>query len=449
MELFSFLMINSKEVHSILERRILADGYDIVLGIDKSHGMWLYDSRHDKYFLDFFGFFASSALGMNHPGYMDSEFLKKLQYASLNKVVNSDIYTQEMAEFVMAMEKVAPEEMKYMFFVEGGALAVENALKAAFDWKIRKSIAKGKGELGTKVIHLKEAFHGRSGYTLSLTNTFDPNKTKYFPKFEWPRVTNPKITFPLNEENTRKVEELEKKSLEEINNAIAKYGDDIAAFIMEPIQGEGGDNHFRKEYFKEVRKITEKNDIMLIFDEVQSGMGITGKLWAYQHFDVKPDMFSFGKKSQVCGFMSSKRIDEVKDNVFHVPSRINSTWGGNFADMVRATKIIEIMIKDKLVENAEKVGSYMIKRLQELEQKYPSIISNARGKGLMDAFDLPNTQLRDEFNNKVYSKGLLCLKAGEKTIRFRPPLIATNDNVDLAIEIMESCITEIKKSHNL
>ncbi len=437
-------MISPKEVHEVLGRRILTDGLDMVLDMEKSQGMWLYDSRYDRKFLDFFGFFASSALGMNHPGLMEKEFLKKLQRAAINKVTNSDIYTVEYAEFVDTLSKIAtPPYFRYFFFISGGALAVENALKTAFDWKVRKNLAAGKGEKGYKVIHLKQAFHGRTGYTLSLTNTFDPNKTKYFPKFDWPRVTNPKITFPLQGENLERVKELERKSIEEIKKAIEENPDDIAAFIMEPIQGEGGDNHFRKEYIQEVQRICRENDIMFIMDEVQSGVGITGKWWAHEHFDVQPDIMSFGKKMQVCGIMVGEKVDEVEDNVFHVPSRINSTWGGNIVDMVRATRILEIIKEDKLVENAANMGAVLMKTLHELEEKYPEKVNNVRGLGLMDAFDLANTEMRDKFYNEAYKNGLLVLKCGEKGIRFRPPLIVEEEHINIAAEIMDKILATL------
>ena len=439
-------MISPKDVHKILGERILTDGLDMVLDIDKSHGMWLYDARHSKYYLDFFGFFATSALGMNHPGMFEPEFLKKLQRTAINKITNSDIYTQEYAEFVDTLSKYAtPSYFRYFFFISGGALAVENALKTAFDWKVRKNIAAGKGDhtQRLKVIHLKDAFHGRSGYTLALTNTFDPNKIKYFPKFEWPRVTNPKITFPLEGKNLENVKELEKKSLEEIQNAIDRYGDDIAAFIMEPIQGEGGDNHFRKEYIQAVQEICRKNDIMFIVDEVQTGVGATGKWWAHEHFDVQPDIMAFGKKMKVCGIMVGTKVDEVEDNVFHVSSRINSTWGGNLVDMVKAQRIIEIIHEDKLVDNAAKMGEIMLKTLHELEEKYPEKVSNVRGRGIFDAFDLPTTEMRDKFFKNAYSNGLLTLKCGAKGIRFRPPLIISEDEIILAHQIMDRTLKEL------
>ena len=290
---------------------------------------------------------------------------------------------------------------------------------------------------------MREAFHGRSGYTIALTNTFDPNKTKYFPKFDWPRVTNPKITFPLEGENLEKVKELEKKSLEEIHSAIDKYQEDIAAFIMEPIQGEGGHNHFRKEYFKAVEEITKKNDIMFIVDEVQTGVGATGKWWAHEHFDVQPDIMAFGKKMKVCGIMVGPKVDEVEDNVFHVSSRINSTWGGNIVDMVKAQRIIEIIHEDNLVDNAAKMGEIMLKTLHELEEKYPEKVSNVRGRGVFDAFDLATTEMRDKIFKETYKNGLLTLKSGAKGIRFRPPLIISEDEIILAQEIMDRTLKEL------
>lgn len=434
-------MLTPKNARKFLSRYLQEDVYDLVLDLKKSAGLWLYDSQHNRKILDFFGFFATSPLGMNHPKMFKKSFLEELKYASLNKITNSDIQTVELAKFVEQLSKIAPEYTKHFFFIEGGALAVENALKAAFDWKVRKNFAKGyKNETGSKVIHLKEAFHGRSGYTMSLTNTFDPNKTKYYPKFDWPRVTTPKITFPLNAEHEREVEELENISIDETEQAIREYGDDIAAFIMEPIQSEGGDNHFRKEYIQEIAKITHKNDMMFIVDEVQTGMGITGKWWAFEHFGVEPDIVAFGKKAQVCGIMVGPKIDEIKDNVFKVPSRINSTWGGNIADMVRGRRYIEIMREDRLLENTKKTGEHLMKRLQELCEEHPQFFSNPRGRGLLCSIDVKDTKTRDEYAHRIFKNGAMILKCGERGIRFRPPLVITKKEVDKGIEILEKSI---------
>jgi len=428
--MMSFERITPKDVHKIIGSRMLADGFDMVLDLEKSKGMILHDSRFNRDILDFFGFFASNPVGINHPDMFDSEFLKDLQIAALNKVTNSDIYTVQMAEFVDAFSKTAtPSYVKYMFFIDGGALAVENALKAAFDWKIKKNFKRGmKEEKGTKIMHLKEAFHGRSGYTLSLTNTYDPRKTQYFPKFDWPRVINPKIRFPIDAKSLEEVEKLEEQALSQMQGYFEKYKDDVAAFIMEPIQGEGGDNHFRKEFIQQAYKIVHENDSLFIVDEVQSGMGITGKWWAHQHFGIEPDIIAFGKKSQVCGILVGKKIDEVEDNVFKVSSRINSTWGGNLADMVRAKKYLEIIEKEKLLQNTERVGKILVESLNNIYNKYPKLVQNPRGRGFMDAFDLKDEKTRDDFYNRLYSKGIITLKAAEKTIRLRPPLIASEED---------------------
>lgn len=436
-------MITKENALEFLRRYMLIDGFDILLDLSGSRGIYLTDKRNGNKFLDFYSFFASSPLGMNHPELFDKEFLEEIQRAALTKPSNSDIYTMEMAKFVEAFSKYAlPPDFKHLFFIDGGALAVENALKAAFDWKVKKNFQKGyKEEKGTQVIHFNNAFHGRTGYTLSLTNT-DPNKTAYFPKFNWPRILNPKIIFPL-EDNLEKIIKAEAEAVDQIYAAIKNNPDDIAALIIEPVQGEGGDNFFRKEFFEKLRDITLENDIMMIFDEVQTGIGITGKMWAFEHY-VQPDMISFGKKTQVCGFMSTGRIDEVEDNVFRKSSRINSTWGGNLVDMVRSRKYLEIIARENLVKNAETTGNYLLDNLKRLENKFPTLISQARGLGLMCSFDLPNPELRKKFLSKLFEKRMLMLGCGVSTVRFRPPLIVNKNDIDTGIGIIEETLESLK-----
>ena len=436
------MKIRPDKVHKTLEKYLLVDGFDFVLDLKKSKGCRIYDSKENKYLLDCFSFFASAPLGCNHPKLVTPEFIKKLGELAVNKPTNSDIYTTEMAEFVDSFVKYAvPDYFKHLFFVSGGALGVENGLKTAFDWKIRKNIEKGKSEtLGTQVIHFKEAFHGRTGYTLSMTNTFNTNKTKYFTKFNWPRITNPKITFPLNTENLEKVKDLEKQAISEIEKSITENPDDIAALIIEPVQGEGGDNHFRKEFFLELRRICNENEIMFMLDEVQTGVGLTGKMWAYEHYDIKPDILAFGKKTQVCGIMVGDRVDEIEDNVFKVSSRLNSTWGGNIIDMVRCQKYLEVIDEEKLVKNAEIQGKRLLEGILEISQKYPNKISNARGLGLMCAFDLEDPEKRDMLQKKLYKAGLVVISCGASTIRFRPPLIISSDEINEALDILRQSV---------
>jgi len=423
---------------------MLTDGFDLVLDLKKSNGCQIYDARNNEYLLDGFSFFASAPLGCNPPELIDDTFQKKLGKLAVNNPTNSDLYTTELAEFVDTFGKLAkPDAFKYLFFVAGGTLAVENGLKTAFDWKIRRNLSKGKGKHGTKIIHFQEAFHGRSGYTLSMTNTFNQEKIKYFPKFEWPRIINPKITFPINANHIKDVEEKENMAYEQINSAIVENPDDIAAVIIEPIQGEGGDNHFRNEFFKKLYRLSQEYEFMFIVDEVQTGVGLTGKMWAYEHFDFIPDILAFGKKTQVCGIMVGDMVDDVEENVFHVSSRLNSTWGGNLIDMVRCQKYLEIIEKKNLVKNAEKRGKDLLNGLLEIQENHPKLVYNTRGRGLMCAFDLETPILRDKIRKKLYTNGLVVLGCGEKTIRFRPPLIISSDEINKMLGIIEKTAKEM------
>jgi len=272
------------------------------------------------------------------------------------------------------------------------------------------------------VIHFKEAFHGRTGYTMSLTNT-DPKKTMYFPKFNWPRIINPKLSFSggkVSEETLKKVIEVEQTAFEAIRKAVRDNPDDIAAMIIEPIQGEGGDNHFRKEFLEGLRKLADELEFLLIFDEVQCGFGTTGKWWAFEHFGVYPDIVAFGKKTQICGIASTTRIDDV-DNVFKISSRINSTWGGNISDMVRCTKIIEVINKENILENTKKIGEILLQGTIAFEKKFPQV-TNARGRGTFLAFDLPDTATRNRAMNSFYEHRMLTLSSGDRSVRIRPAL---------------------------
>jgi len=431
--------ISPNDVHKTIGKHMLADGMDQVIDLEKSHGSWLVDARDGREFLDLFSMFASMPIGYNHPYIMENK--NRLTQAAINKITNSDVYSTEMADFVAAVGRVAqPDYLPYAFFVEGGALGVENALKTAFDWKVRKNIAAGKGEKGSKVIHFHDCFHGRTGYTMSLTDSPDPRKTLYFPKFDWPRISNPKLEFPIDE---AAVMEAEAKSISEIKAAIAANPDDIASLIIEPIQAEGGDNHFREEFFRALRTICDENEIIFIYDEVQSGVGITGKMWAHNHFgeDCRPDIISFGKKTQICGIFASTRLDEVEDNVFHESSRLNSTWGGNIADMVRFTMYLEVIENEGLVQNAAENGGYILSKIQEL-QSNSELVSNARGRGLMCAFDLPDGDVRDRVIGHIADEGALMLGCGTKSIRFRPHLNISEEEIDIGFTIIERALNK-------
>ena len=430
-------IISPADVTAELEKHVLVDGFKMVFDPEKSRGSRFVDAASGRELIDLYSFYASQPIGFNHPYFDRPEVKADLLTAAKVKVANPDVYTVQFANFVQTFSRVVGlKPLERYFFIEGGALAVENALKAAMDWKVRKNLAAGRGERGTEIIHFEQAFHGRSGYTMSLTNT-DPRKIAYFAKFPWPRISCPSLDFYLPpDERNRTVIEKEKLAEKQIRDVIAAKGVDIAAIIIEPIQGEGGDNHFRGEFFETLRAICDENEILLIFDEVQCGMGITGKNWCCEHFGVLPDLLAFGKKAQVCGVMAGPRLDEVKDNCFRLPSRISSTWGGNFTDYVRSTHYLRIVEEENLVENARVRGKAFIAELQGLGKRHP-ILSAVRGRGLMIAFDLPNGQLRDAFWKGAYELGLLVVRCGERSIRLRPVLDVEENVLQEALRIME------------
>ena len=440
----SHLRTSAQSVREVISRYMLADGLDLVLDLEKSHGVYLFDAKRQEYYLDFFSFFATNPLGLNHPRLCDEKAIRELGRIAIHKPSNSDVYSFELAEFLDVFSKEAkPDFMKYLFFIEGGALAVENALKAAFDWKIRKNFMRGiKEEKGHQVIHFKQAFHGRSGYTLSLTNTADVRKTQYFPKFCWPRVTNPKCTFPLEGENLRHVQELEAQALDEIRSVVASRAEDIACLIIEPIQGEGGDNHFRPEFHRALRQLCDENDILLIYDEVQTGFGGSGRMWACEHY-VQPDILAFGKKTQVCGIMAGPRLDEVPDNVFRVPSRVNSTWGGNLVDMVRCRHYLEIYREENILENVRRQGETLLRELHKLHADFPDRVMNPRGLGLLCAFDLPTTEARNKFRQKLFERRLVLLGCGERSVRFRTALNIKEEELMEGLRVILQVLAEM------
>jgi L-lysine 6-transaminase len=446
----SFLPVNiaAADVHSTLRKHILADGFDMVLDLHGSTGSYMNDAATGEKFLDLFTCFASMPIGMNHPKLTDPEFIYYLGLVALNKPSNSDLYTEEMAAFVETFFNIAvPKHFKYGFFVEGGALANENAMKAAFDWKVRKNFEKGyKHERGHAMMHFQQGFHGRSGYTMTLTNT-DEKKVKYFPKFHnWPRITNPTLHFPLTAESIERTIAHEHIAIAEMKQAFFEQRDEIAAIIIEPIQGEGGDNHFRNEFLQTLRLLCDENDALLIFDEIQTGVGITGTWWAHEQLGVEPDLMSFGKKMQVCGFLAGAKVDEIAENVFHTPSRINSTWGGNLVDMVRVARYLSIIQEENMVQNAATVGAYLLECLNGMAEEFPHLVSNPRGRGLFAAFDFPTAEQRDEFRRICYDHKVILLSCGTHSIRFRPPLNLTKDQVDEGMSVMVTALHKMVKT---
>jgi L-lysine 6-transaminase len=193
-----------------------------------------------------------------------------------------------------------------------------------------------------------------------------------------------------------------------------------------------------------VQELCREHDALFALDEVQTGCGLTGTAWAYQQLGVEPDLVAFGKKTQVCGVMAGGRIDEVTDNVFTVSGRINSTWGGNLVDMVRSRRFLEIIEAEGLIDAAARSGRHLLDRLEGLQAAHPEVLSNARGRGLMCAIDLPDGATRDAVAAALYEEErVIMLGSGERSLRFRPALTIRTEELDLACDALERVVNRL------
>ena len=415
------------QVHEIIGSVMLADGFPIVVDMARSQGQIIYDSKENKPYLDFFSYFASNPIGHNHPRMTEPEFVAKLGRAAVEKPSNSDVYTVEMAQFVATFHRVAmPDDMQHLFLISGGGLAIENAIKAAMDWKIRKNIEAGKGEIGTKVIHLKDAFHGRTGYTLTLTNTANPNKYKYYAKFDWPRISCPAAKFPLEGKNLDDTIAAEKKALEEIESIFKADADNICSFIIEPVQGEGGVHPATMEFLQDAQQLCHMHDCILIIDEVQTGFGRTGKMFALEHFNLQPDILCLAKSIASGIPMGATLLGERVKPL--QPGIHGSTFGGNPIAISAAIATLEVLQEEKLAKRADVLGQYLMNELKKLESP---LIREVRGMGLMVGIELRKKAA--PYIQALAEQGILVLSAGMTVIRLLPPLVITKEQLDEVI----------------
>ena len=415
-------MITADNAVDVLRRHVQLTGLDLVVDLERSQGRTLVDARDGTKYLDLLGCYGSLPVGMNHPDMAgDQRFRDALVAAALHKLTNSDLYTAEYARFADAFTQLLGDPaLPHLFFIDGGTLAVENALKAAFDWKAQRCGTAAPLE----VMHLTNAFHGRSGYTLSLTNT-SPVISDRYPAWNWPRVDW-------------------RDGLGPPARYLREHGDRVACFVAEPIQGAGGDVHVDPAFLRGMQDLCHAHDVLFVLDEVQTGCGASGTPWLYQQLGLAPDIVAFGKKTQVCGVIAGRRVDLVDRNVFTVPDRIGSTWGGNLADMVRATRIFEIIGQHELIPRARVLGTALLGLLEDIAQSHPGMAENPRGRGLLAAFDMPDSASRDEFLNRLRERErVLLLPGGARAVRFRPPLTVTADELAQAQTAIERVLAEM------
>ena len=424
---------------SDLRARVTGDLLDVVVDLDSGAGCRLRDLRDGTEYLDMTMFFSSAPLGHGHPGLRTPDFEAALVRAGRVKPANPDFATVEQARFAETFQRVVGDpELPLLFFVDGGTLAVENALKVAFDWKTKVNARNGFGVQGSRVLHLEHAFHGRSGYALSMTNT-DPSKIRDYPKFDWPRIPSPAVE-PGNRWHSAELLPEEQVALRAAEAALRRYGREVACFAHEPIQGEGGDRHLRTEFLRAMQQLCRENDVLTVADEVQTG-ALTGHAWAYRSLGLEPDLVAFGKRMQVCGVMGGRRVLDVADNAFREASRISSTWGGCLVDMVRGARILEVVEDEDLFANGREMGELLLSGLRELVAEFPSVLREARGRGLMCAISFHEPAVRDRAIALARERHrALFLPSGPDSLRCRPPLSVRADEVREAVAALRATL---------
>jgi 4-aminobutyrate aminotransferase len=360
-------------------------------------------------FLDFSSQIASSPLGYNHPTLI--EVLNKYSKKTPIKFAGQDFLPREHQELIDELISITPSRMDAAFLINSGAEAVENAMKVAF---YNKPTAK----FG---LSFESAFHGRTLGALSATNS-KYVQSKHYPSFPFKRL-------PFDDTAGEKLTRILRSEASP---------EDIAFVIVEPVQGEGGYRPASMKMMRDIRSITEQNDIFLIVDEVQAGVGRTGKWWAHQNYNIEPDIMSSAKALQVGATIANSKLQPQ-------PGSISSTWGGgHIIDLVMGLNIIQIIKKEKLLDNINGMGAYLKTRLREMKEAHLEI-SNIRGLGLMLAFDLPKSEYRDNLILTAIKNGLVLLGCGTNGIRLIPPYIVEEEQIDIACEIIEMALKESHK----
>lgn len=376
--------------------------YQIVL--DHGDGVYLYDLEGKKY-LDFVAGIAVFALGYNNKEYNDA--LKN----QIDKLLHTSNYYYNMPAIEAAKKIKKASGMDRVFFTSSGAEALEGAIKTARKYAYLKD-----GNTDHEMIAMNHSFHGRTMGALAITGN-----PKYREPFE-PLIGNVKFA-----------------ELNDFDSVLAQVTDKTCAIILEPVQGEGGLTPATEEFLTKVRALCDEKDILLIFDEVQCGMGRTGYMYAWQRFGIKPDVMT-SAKALGCGvpvgaFMMTERVGQNS----LTSGDHGTTYGGNPFVCAAVSKVLDIFEKDNVLENVREVSPYLEQRLQELVDKHDCIIER-RGVGFMQGLVFENAV--GEIINKALEKGLLLINAGPNIIRFLPALTVTKENIDDMIAILDSCIME-------
>lgn len=398
--------------------------------------------------LDVYGHIAAVPLGYNHPDLLAAWRNGRFDWCAGYRSALGVAPAPEWVDLVeKALMRAAPKGHSRVFTFTTGAEAVENALKTAFIWLARRRrggaapsaedlaaamLNRQPGVNAFKVISFEGGFHGRSMGALSATRSKPIHKLD-IPAFDWPVVPFPGNTFPeaAHAEQNRAAEA---RSLEAVKAALDAHPGEVAALIVEPIQGEGGDRHASPAFFRELRRLTAEHGVAFIVDEVQTGGGGTGALWAHEAWDLPepPDMVTFSKKMQLGGFFCREELAPLE------PLRVFNTWLGDPLRGAQLEVILEVIERDRLLENTRVTGERLLAGLEELCRRYPGVVSGARARGTFAAVDFPDGARRDAALVELRNRGLEVGGSGDRTLRFRPALVFAPRHADEALDILES-----------
>ncbi|KAI1641052.1 aminotransferase class-III-domain-containing protein [Biscogniauxia mediterranea] len=441
----------SQEAIARLDKVFDTRSLNMLADYTKSFGNYIVDLDGNA-LLDVYAQIASIPVGYNNPALLKAAQSPEMINALINRPALGNFPSHDWAEILeTGILKVAPKGLNQVFTAMAGSDANETAYKAAFMWRRQRERGgpsvefteeemesamrnQSPGASQLSILSFKTAFHGRLFGSLSTTRSKPIHKLD-IPAFDWPQATFPQLKYPL-EDHIEENKKAESDSLAEVEHLIENYHIPPCAVIVEPIQSEGGDNHASPAFFQGLRAITKKHGVLLIVDEVQTGVGATGKFWAHEHWNLPdpPDMVTFSKKAQTAGYYFGD--PSLRPNK---PYRQFNTWMGDPARAILFRAIIDEIERLNLVENTAKVGDYLFGKLEGLAKKYPGQFENLRGKnlGTFIAFDNPN---RDEFLKKAKKFGVNIGGSGASAVRLRPMLIFEKQHADLLLEALEKIV---------
>jgi 4-aminobutyrate aminotransferase / (S)-3-amino-2-methylpropionate transaminase len=432
------------DLHRIFDTRSL----NMLANYQQSYGNYIVDPDGNV-LLDVYAQIASIPVGYNNPALLLAATSPEMASAIINRPALGNFPQHDWASILeTGILRAAPKGMNQVFTGMAGSDANETAFKAAFMWKRQQERGgpdvdftpeeiestmnnKKPGSPDMSIMSFKTGFHGRLFGTLSTTRSKPIHKID-IPAFDWPQAPFPVLKYPLDQYAKENAAE-EKRCLEEAEHIIKTYHNPVAAVIIEPILSEGGDNHASPAYFRGLREITRRHNVLLIVDEVQTGVGSTGKFWAHEHWGLQdpPDMVTFSKKAQTAGYYFGNPA--LRPNK---PYRQFNTWMGDPARAILFRAIINEIERLNLVENTARVGDYLFSNMERLAQQYPQHFQNLRGKdrGTFIAFDNPK---RDEFLAKAKTLGINIGGCGASAVRLRPMLIFQKHHADMLLDAFD------------